>query len=443
MQAIILSIGDELASGMTVNTNSSWLAQQLLGVGVETIAHMTVGDDLQRVAAAIREACDHVELDAGKPGGGIVLVTGGLGPTQDDVTRQALADALMQELVEDPDAMLQIENWFRARGRAMSASNRLQALRPHAATIIENTAGTAPGMRATRGETEIFVMPGVPGEMREMFSRSVLPAVRELIGAGGGGDEAEITRVTKINTFGMGESVLGEKIQDLMERTGARAGGGGEGEGSKLLVGTTVHEGVVSVRIYATGTAARVEAMTQRVRAVVNERLRGVVFGEGEVPLEEVVAGMLLKAKVTVATAESCTGGLLAQLLTATPGSSGYFQTGWVTYANAAKHEELGVSEELIDAHGAVSEEVARAMAEGARKEAETTYALATTGIAGPEGGSEAKPVGLVWIALAGAEGTVARRFIFPGNRGAVRLRASQMALALLRWHLMGMAAPV
>jgi nicotinamide-nucleotide amidase len=446
MNAFLLSIGDELASGLTVNTNSAWLAEQLSGLGISAMAHVTVGDDLQAIATAIRAACEHLEarLDPSDKAA-LLLITGGLGPTEDDLTRQALADALNQELVEDPDAMLQVERFFKSIHRPMAASNRLQALRPHGASIIENPAGTAPGLRARKDSTEIFVLPGVPREMKEMFTRSVRPELEARQAGASGGGAACATQVVKINTFGLGESNLGEKISDLMaRRPEVSAGARGAGTaGVSTRVGTTVHEGIVSVRLYATGP--RVEAQTEiaRLREVVRQRLGPLVFSEGEEPLEGVVTGLLLKAGRTVATAESCTGGLLAMMLTNMAGASAYFLRGWVTYANSAKEEELAVPAELLAAHGAVSEAVARAMADHAKRAAQSDFALATTGIAGPDGGTLEKPVGTVWIALATPRETTARKFIFPGNRQQVRLRAAQMALALLRWHLSGVATPI
>jgi nicotinamide-nucleotide amidase len=435
MNAILLSIGDELASGLTVNTNSAWLAEQLATLGVQTIAHVTVGDHLQSIATAIRQACEQLELDVSPENrGGVLLVTGGLGPTEDDLTRQALADALQQQLVEDPDAMVQIERFFKSIHRPMSPSNRLQALRPHEASILENPSGTAPGLWAKKDRTQIFVMPGVPREMREMFTRAVQPALREIL------EEVTpdpvVTLVATINTFGMGESQLGEKIKDLMARPQSAAT-------PSTVVGTTVHDGIVSVRIYATGTRLQAEKATEGIRAELRGRLGALIFSEQEEALETAVGKLLLQSRYTVATAESCTGGLLATMLTNVPGSSGYFFRGWVTYANAAKHEELGVPQDVIETHGAVSEATARAMASGARREAKTDFALATTGIAGPEGGSPEKPVGTVWMALASPTGVDARKFIFPGSRQHVRLRAAQMCLAFLRWKLMDVAAPI
>lgn len=476
MHAIILSIGDELVSGQTLNTNSSWLAQQLAAIGIRTLSHITVGDQLAPIVSAIRDAREVLGAAAednqpalpgrGRPPShGVLLLTGGLGPTEDDLTRQALADALNEQLVEDPDALLQIENWFQARGRIMSPSNRSQALRPSSSTIIENTAGTAPGLHATTGQTrhqalakhpaggdagagggqwggaiDIFVMPGVPREMREMVTRSVLPLLQQKAAAEH--PDPTISQVTKINTFGLGESIVGEKIRDLMARGNERQVAAEAGPTSRLSVGTTVLEGVVSVRIYATGTRQQVDQMTQQVRQRVHDRLGPWIFSENEEPLEAAVSTLLRQHKHTLATSESCTGGMLASLLTNVPGSSAYFLRGWVTYANAAKHDELAIPEDLLQEHGAVSEPIARAMAEGARRFAATDFALATTGIAGPDGGSPDKPVGTVWIALATPDGTMARKFNLPGNRHAIRQRACQWALALLRWHLLGIPAP-
>ena len=251
-----------------------------------------------------------------------------------------------------------------------------------------------------------------------MFVEEVLPRLKEMMGE-------RVVMVSKVNTFGRGESVVGEAIGDLMVR-------GNPG------VGTTVNEGIVAVRIYAAGTRAEAAEMTGRVKAEVRKRLGEICFGEDEERLEEAVAKMLREKRVTVATAESCTGGLMAKLLTDVAGSSAYFLRGWVTYANAAKSEELGVGAELIERHGAVSEEVARAMAEGARRVARTDFGISTTGVAGPEGGSEEKPVGTVGIGVPDAGGTEARRFVFPGDRKGVRLRAAQMGLAMMMWRMKG-----
>ncbi len=408
--ASILSVGDELTSGLTLNTNGAWLSGQLTALGIGTIAHLTVGDDLAAIAAAIGEwaaKCD------------VLLISGGLGPTEDDVTRPALAQALGETLVQDDVALVQLQNWFERIGRPMSASNIVQAQRPASATCLVNTAGTAPGLRARKGGCLIFVVPGVPTEMREMFTRSVLPELQKSAGD-------RVTLTAKLNTFGFGESVLGERIKDLMVRGGNPA------------VGTTVHEGIVSVRIYATGPRNEALALLERTGSEIRQRLGDLIFGENDGTLEASVADLLHTKQQTIATAESCTGGLLAKLLTDVPGSSTYFLRGWVTYSNQAKTQDVNVPAALIAKHGAVSMAVAAAMAAGARERAATHWGIGITGIAGPGGGTTEKPVGLVWIALAGMDGTLARRFIFPGERNQIRQRAAQMALALLRWKMLG-----
>jgi nicotinamide-nucleotide amidase len=443
MRAYLLSIGDELASGLTTNTNSAWLAHRLTSLGIRVTAHLTVGDDLPRIVSAIKNALDLLKQDDGihtgkTPGKtlGTLIISGGLGPTEDDLTRQALAAALDEQLVEDPDAVLQIENWFNARNRTMSPSNRTQALRPSSATCIENTAGTAPGLSARKSDVDIYVMPGVPREMKEMFTRSILPKLLPNTGN-------NVTLMTTLHTFGLGESFVGEKIKDLMTR------------GANPSVGTTVNDGIVSVRIYATGTPDDALQMTTQTKLLLHQRLAPILFGEESQTLEATVARLLTQSRYTVATAESCTGGLLAKLLTDIPGSSTYFPRGWITYSNQAKHEDLSVPPELIEQHGAVSEQVALAMAEGARKFAQTDFALAITGIAGPDGGTESKPVGTVYIALASPDpghppttptpppATTAHKFIFPGPIEVVRQRAALMALALLRWKLLGIDPPL
>jgi nicotinamide-nucleotide amidase len=437
--AAILSIGDELVSGVSVDTNSAWLAAQLAAVGIGATFHVTVGDDLAHIVEAIQQVV-HAQAtkDPAFPcNGGILLITGGLGPTEDDLTRQALADAMGEQLVEDPTGLSQIESWFKKVSRPMAASNRLQALRPQSAGILENTNGTAPGLRARFEQTEIFVMPGVPREMKEMYTRAILPALRERLAQHAGDTPAQVRHVIKINTFGTGESVIGEKIKDLMVR------GGYETKGAHVSVGTTAADGIVSVRVYASGTVEATREAIDTVRAEVSGRLGPIIYGEGEETLEAAVGALLKHQKATIATAESCTGGMIAEMLTNIAGSSEYFLRGWVTYANESKQQELGVPAEMLAACGAVSEQVAGAMAEGARQHAGTQWAVSTTGIAGPGGGSEEKPVGTVWIAVTDGRETIARRFIFPGNRQQVRQRAAQMALALLRWRLMGILAPV
>jgi nicotinamide-nucleotide amidase len=419
MKAIILSIGDELVLGQTVDTNSAWISQQLVAVGCAVMQHTTVADDQSSIERAIRETAPRCD---------VLIISGGIGPTEDDLTRQAVASVMGVELKLNEAWLARLNDFFSRLGRTMPQSNRIQAMIPRGATIIENTAGTAAGIRCTlTAGCDLFVMPGVPKEMKSMFTRDVLPVVTH---ASSGA--AIVSRT--LHTFGMGESWVAERIGSLMMRQ------------LNPSVGTTVANGYVSLRINARfGDKGNATTEAERVAAACRERLGDIVFGEDEQTLPQAVAGLLVhhrSSALTVATAESCTGGLLAKLLTDIPGSSDYFRQGWITYSNDAKMRELGVSADTLAHHGAVSVEVAREMSAGARLRAGADHALSITGIAGPGGGSEEKPVGTVCISLAAGQGVIARRFHFPGDRETIRDRSAKMALSMLRYHLLGKPMP-
>lgn len=413
MNAIILSIGDELISGLTINSNAAWLARELSALGINCLSQLTVSDDQAAIVAAIRQSLGQCD---------ILLITGGLGPTEDDLTRASLAEAMGEPLVLDEAALADLEAFFNRIKHTMTPNNRLQAMRPASTRYITNYCGTAPGIIARRGNTDIFVMPGVPKEMKAMFDRS-LHTILDAATCG------VVRQITKLNICGAGESWIGTQIADLMRR------------GANPAVGTTVHDGVVSVRIYASGKREEVAAMISEKSEAVRQRLGALIFSENDMPLEQVVADRLIQRKQTIATAESCTGGMVAMMLTNIPGSSKYYSRGWVTYSNESKITDLGVDAQVIQRHGAVGEQVATAMAERAREKAGTKWGISITGIAGPDGGTEEKPVGLVYIGIAGPEdgGDVyVRECHFPGDRQTVRLRSSQMALTLLRLKLDG-----
>ena len=410
MQADILSIGDELISGHTINRNVTWLSEQLQQIGINVRRHVTVGDRLGEIVRALEWM--HREAD-------LILITGGLGPTDDDVTRQALAAAMGEELVIDSDAMVEIEDFFRRINRPMPEINRVQALRPTGARYLPNSAGTAPGIAARWSHCRVFAMPGVPREMQAMFETSVAPELRK-DGSG------TVLQIGTVNTFGAGESWVGDKIRDLMKR------------GAEPSVGTTVHDGIVSIRIYARGTAEQTRAAIAETTAELTARLGDLIFSVGDESIESILVQSLRAHRQSVATAESCTGGLLAELISDIPGASNCFRGGWVTYSNALKIQELGVSSGLLDAHGAVSAPVAEAMAKAAREKAGAEWGISTTGIAGPDGGTTEKPVGTVFISLAGPEVMEVRRFQFPGQRAQIRLRTAQMAMTMLRLRLLG-----
>jgi nicotinamide-nucleotide amidase len=438
MNAIILSIGDELVLGQTIDTNSAWLSEQLAAVGCAVRSHITVGDDQRAIEEAMNESVGRCD---------VLICSGGIGPTADDLTRQALA-AVLNEPLELNEAWLQtVKHFFAARGRTMPEANAIQAMIPRGARILLNPNGTAAGIDADyisgdqKTVCRIFVMPGVPGEMKAMFARDVLPAVEERSGGA-------VILSRALHTFGVGESAIAEMLGDQMMRN------------RNPSVGTTVSQGIVSLRINARfDSRQRAVEELERTIAACRAKLDELIYGEDDDTLQQVVGQRLASSRNTVTTAESCTGGLLAKMLTDVPGSSDYFKMGFITYSNQAKYERLGVPMEVINVYGAVSEPVVSAMARNARRLAKADYALAISGIAGPSGGSEAKPVGTVCVALAfpplplgegRGEGVskveespiLARTFLFPGDRAWVRDRSAKMALAMLRFHLLGKPLP-
>jgi nicotinamide-nucleotide amidase len=408
MNAIILSIGDELITGQTVDTNSAYLSRRLAERGVATAEHVTVPDSPEAITAALSRAAGRAD---------VVLVTGGLGPTEDDVTREALARAMGAELVLNQRNLEQIEKLFLARRWPMHESNRRQAMLPAGAEALENPVGTAPGIAARLGLARVFVMPGVPSEMEVMFRDQVEPRLPHLEGA-------ILHRV--LHTFGEGESTAASRIADLMKR------------GANPLVGTTVAAGLVSVRVVSRGrTPQDAQRLAADTVATLRQRLGDLVVGEGDESMASAVGDLLRARRQTLAVAESCTGGMLGQMITVVPGASDYFLGGLVTYANGAKTKFLDVPGEMLKEHGAVSEPVARTMAERCRERFGSDWALSVTGIAGPGGGTEEKPVGLVHMGLAGPGGVEATHRIFGGTRPIVRLRASLAAMNNLRLALL------
>lgn len=410
MNAVILSVGTELVSGQTLDTNAAWLAAELTRAGLDVVRHVTVGDELDRLTVSIRHALAAAD---------VVILTGGLGPTADDLTRQALADALDLPLEKNADALARIVAFFERWQRPMADSNRLQALMPRGCRVIPNPRGTAPGIWFRQADKQLFALPGVPGEMKAMFAESVAPAIVVPGGAA--------VLVGRLNTFGMSEAKLGEAIADLMLRD------------RHPLVGTTASQAIISVRIIARAPSeVEARSLLDADKDEVRRRLGTAVFGEEDDTLQAAAARLLLERRLTIATAESCTGGLLANRLTDMPGSSAYFQRGYVTYSNESKTELLDVPSTLLESQGAVSAEVAEAMAVGCRAAAATDLALAITGIAGPGGGTADKPVGLVYLALADAYSVQTRKLLLGTHltREEIRDRACKSALNLLRLHL-------
>jgi nicotinamide-nucleotide amidase len=407
--ASIVSVGNELLSGRTIDTNAARIAGRLRAISLPVVSIYGVADE----ETAIMHALELATSDAD-----VVIVTGGLGPTEDDLTRQAVARFLGVSLVLREDLLADLRQFFARRSIPMPERNAIQACIPQGATALKNERGTAPGIRAQSNGKLLFALPGVPAEMEHMFETSVLPELRQLA-------RGQAMAVTRLKCFGAGESTIADLLGDAMRR------------GRNPLVNCTVHTGVITLEIIATAPHQReAEAMAAQEEQSLRARLGNLVYGVGDQTLAEVVGEALARLGRTIAVAESATGGLLAKLITDIPGASRYFTYGWITYSNGAKRRELSVPGAMIEEYGAVSEQVARAMAQGARRKAGTDYAIAITGIAGPGGGSEQKPVGLTYIALDKQEGTDTSRHVFAFDRSSVRLRAAQTALNLLRLEL-------
>lgn len=408
-RASIVSIGNELLTGQTISTNASYLGERLLSIGIPIISCYTIGDDINSIVRVLKLASSDAD---------IVLATGGLGPTDDDVTRYGFAKFLGSELQLQNELLQKIENFFTSRGRQMPEKCKTQAYIPAGAQALANNLGTAPGIMARQGGKLFIVLPGVPSEMRRMFEESVLAELKKMA-------VGQAVVVKKLKCFGVGESNIAELLGPLMQR------------GRNPLINCTAEHGVITLTIFAmVEDKDKAEQMAERDEKSLRDTLGELIYGTGEQTLAEVVGEELARQKKTIAVAESCTGGCLAKLLTDIPGASRYFTHGWVTYSNEAKVSELGVSADLIDKHGAVSGQVAGTMAQAARRKAGTDFAIGITGIAGPSGASEQKPVGLAYISVDSDKGCDTQRHIFSGDRDFIRLRAAKTALNMLRLKL-------
>ena len=413
MQAEILATGDEIRSGALVDTNSAYIAEKLEETGIAVQRHSCTGDDADALETIIKEISERAD---------ICVVTGGLGPTTDDITAQAAAAAAGKDLVEDEKALSMIADFFRRRNREMTASNRKQALVPQGAKTLYNPVGTAPGFSLKIRQCTFFFLPGVPPEMVRMLAADVLPDIEKLMGA-----RRTNCLVRTISTFGLTESMVGEKVAEVAERFPG------------LRLGLRAKFPEIHVKFYFNGSdLPKMQATLDAATEWVKERIgKYVLSTEGEAMPQ--VVGKLLKAQgATVAVAESCTGGRIANWMTDVAGSSDYFLFAGVSYANAAKTDILGVSPQTLDKYGAVSEDTAREMAVGARRIAGATYAIATTGIAGPGGGTAEKPVGTVCIGLATPDKELGKQYFFPfGKRSMNKSMFAMMALEMLRRELL------
>jgi len=413
-RAALLSTGDELTTGRIADTNAQWLADKLFECGVEVVCTLVVGDFPERLAWAWRQALAQADL---------VISTGGIGPTADDLTTETVAGVLGVGLVMHEPSADRMRRFFASRGvDPMPENNLKQAMIPAGAVVVDNALGTAPGYRAaTPDGRHLVVLPGVPREMKPMVEEQVLPWIRAQRGG-------EVYLARTFQTFGISESGLDQLVAGVVA----------DDEG-RVSFRASFPE--VSLRVVVHGApdvaAARLAAVGDRLR----ERLGEYCYGEDALTMEQAVGDALTARAWSVAVAESCTGGLVGHRLTNVPGSSAYFVGGVQAYADATKERLLGVPSDVLARHGAVSEETARAMAEGARRALGADVAVSITGIAGPDGGTPEKPVGLVCFGLASSAGTVSATHRLWGTRDWVKLLASQIALDLLRRHALGLPA--
>ncbi len=402
MSVALLSIGTELTRGELHNKNAGWLAERLTSLGYQVTEMVSVDDDDARIISTLSALSERHEA---------ILSTGGLGPTTDDRTTACVARLLAVELVRDESALSHIRTLFEKFGRTMSPSNEKQADFPRGATVLSNDKGTAPGFMVEIGPCRAFFMPGVPREMSDMFEREVVARLPKR--------QAPFVTV-RLRTFGMPEAEVNDRLADIESKHG-------------ITIGYRASHSEIEVKILAAGrvgeTAEQVEARATSVADEVADRLGTVVYGRGSPRLPEVVGRLLVEREATLSLGESCTGGLLSQFITQVPGASQYYRGGVVSYDNAIKVEVLGVAEALINEHGAVSEEVARAMAAGARTRLGSTYAIGITGVAGPGGGTLDKPVGLVHWAVSGPTKTTCMQRVFFGDRAQIQHRAAMNAL--------------
>ncbi len=413
----VVAVGTEVTEGRIANTNAAWISKRFLRLGIDTAFHVAVPDERPLIAAAFQAAAARADL---------VVVTGGLGPTVDDITRDVAADLAGAPLEEDRGSIERLEAIFRMIGRPVTENNRRQAQFPRGAAIVENDHGTAPGVRLRLCDADFVFVPGVPHESERMLDGKVIPALESERAAAG----APAVVVRRLNCFGLPES----KVDALLAP---------HFPGPDPALAFNISDGVVQVYLTArdadrAAAAARLEAGAAKVREVLGAHL----FGEGDASLEETLLSLLRARGLTLALAESCTGGLAASRLVRVPGASHAFRGGVVAYSNDLKRDLLGVPAEMLERHGAVSAEVAAAMAAGVRRAAGASIGAAVTGIAGPDGGTAEKPVGLVHLAVATEAGPgLARQLRLGGERSFIQRIAALGALELVRRTVLGIGA--
>jgi nicotinamide-nucleotide amidase len=402
MKAEIVTIGDEILLGQTVDTNSVYISQKLSQLGIDVNHKTSVGDDINSISEALTTALSRADL---------VIATGGLGPTNDDITKKAIVKVFKRNLVFHEEILVQIEESFRKRGMEMPKINQNQALLPQGSRAIPNHFGSAPGILIQEENKIFFALPGVPLEMRTMMENDVLKMLEKT-------SKVKVFE-KRIRTTGVPESAIYERIEPVLTPA------------SEVKVAFLPSFLGVDIRLNSKSDEKLVE-----IENKIKEILGNSVYGEGDITLEGVVGKLLKDRRKSISVAESCTGGLIGKRFTNVSGSSEYFERGVVSYSNASKMELLKVPQDMIEKHGAASEQVAILMAEGIRRLSKTDYGLSATGIAGPTGGTPEKPVGLVWIGFAHENDSFAQKFLFGEDRETNRQRAAQAALNLVRSFL-------
>lgn len=410
MKAEIITIGDELLIGQVIDTNSAWIAEQLNLVGIRVHQITSISDERDHILKTLEDASHRADL---------VLMTGGLGPTKDDITKHTLCEYFDTELTFHEPSFKNVEKLFKARGYKVTELNRQQAEVPANCTPLSNPNGTAPGMWFEKNNVIYVSMPGVPFEMKPLVTNEVLPRLAEKL------NSSYIVHKTVL-THGVGESLLAKIIETWEDELP---------ENVKLAY--LPQPGIVRLRITAVGSDkdALRKSLDNQIKKLASI-IPDLIFGYNQDTLEGVTGKLLREKNQTLSTAESCTGGYIAHLITSIPGSSDYYRGSTVSYANEVKTKELNVKAIDIEKHGAVSEEVVRQMAAGAREKFDTDYALAVSGVAGPDGGRDEKPVGTTWIALATPESIIAKKYLFGEHRGRNIRKSALAALNMLRVEL-------
>lgn len=412
MKAQIITIGDELLIGQTIDTNSAWMGAELSKLGFDVIRKISIHDRREDILATLTEV-------SGKSD--IVMITGGLGPTSDDITKQTLCEFFKTRLVINHDVLNMIEEMFRKRNWPMNDNNRRQAEVPEACRVLKNAAGTAPGMWFEREKTIFVSMAGVPHEMIYIMKEHVLPELKKRFSS-----QAIIHK--NIMTYGIGESSLAEILTGFEQTLPP-----------EIRLAYLPSYGIIKLRLTATGPDRQhLENIVEHQVKKLYTTIPGLIYGEDEESFEAAIGRMLRDKGATLCTAESCTGGKIASMLTSIPGSSAYYVGSVIAYENSIKKDLLGVSPEILEKYGAVSRECVVEMAEGARRLMATSYSIATSGIAGPDGGTEQKPVGTVWIAVSSESGTISQKFNFGTDRIININRFSVAALNLLWKQISG-----